>query len=231
MDTAAVNDKLQDLATAFSTRMEEFEKILQENMSSSISGPQLQTVKALSAEYLQFKSTMLRAIGMVKMQLDILSKGMDNLETHSRRKVLLFHGIPEASGEQVAARVLDVLNGQMKMSEVKSDCIEACHRLGGPKENRARPILVRFSLLKTRSSVWNMKTALKGTKISVSEFLTKPRQGVFAAARKHFGVRSCWTTDGSILVLLPDKSRRKLTTSSELQKLLLEFPVPSAASK
>ncbi|KAL4703064.1 hypothetical protein ACJJTC_015199 [Scirpophaga incertulas] len=78
--------------------------------------------------------------------------------------------------------------------------------------------------VRTRMGIWNNKTKLKGTKISIKEFLTKPRQGVFIAARKHFGINKCWTSGGIIIVLLSDGTRKKITSMSELQHLTAQHP-------
>lgn len=224
MDTADVNVNIQDFTTMFHSRMEDFEKALHQHSVSLAPGAQLQTVKALSADYQQFKSFVVKALNTFKIQMDLLNTGMDRLETHSRRKVLLLHGLPEDSKENVASRVHEVFSSRMKLTQVRPENIESCHRLGTAKKDRTRPVLVRFAIYKCRSAVWNAKTALKGTRISMSEFLTKSRQNIFAAARKHFGIKNCWTTDGTTVVMLPDKSRRKITAIGELQKLQASFP-------
>lgn len=220
----AVNETLQDLTSFFNSRMEDFEKALHQHTTSSVPGAQLQTVKALSADYLQFKAFVVKAVKALKMQLDLLHTGMDRLETHSRRKVLLLHGLPEDSKENIAVKVHEVLGVRMKLMQIRPECIEACHRLGTANKERTRPVLVRFADYKSRSVVWKAKTALKGTRISMSEFLTKSRQNIFAAARKHFGIKNCWSSDGTIVVMLPDKSRRKITELGELHMLQTTFP-------
>lgn len=223
MDTGNVNETIQDLSTLFHSRMEEFEKALHQHTVTSVPGAQLQTVKALSADYQQFKSFVVKAISALKMQLDQLNNGMDRLETHSRRKVLLLHGLPEDSKENAATKVHEVFK-KMKLTQFHPDCIETCHRLGATKNDRTRPVLIRFTTYRHRATVWNSKTALKGTRISLSEFLTKSRQNIFSAARKHFSLKNCWTSDGTIVVQLPDKSRHKITSYDELQHLQARFP-------
>ncbi|KAI5632155.1 reverse transcriptase (RNA-dependent DNA polymerase) domain-containing protein [Phthorimaea operculella] len=43
-------------------------------------------------------------------------------------------------------------------------------------------------------------------------------------ARQHFGVRNCWTTEGKIVVLLPDKTRKRIEVLSELKRLTAVYP-------
>ena len=104
-----------------------------------------------------------------------------------------------------------------------NNVIHVCHRLGSSRQ-KARPILVRFFDMEHRQLVWDSKKALKGTGITISEFLTQARHRVFGAARKHFGMHRCWSMEGKIVVICPDKSRRKIETESELQALFAKFP-------
>lgn len=216
---------MMELATFVDTRLSEFEKSQQQPPSTG--NP---TVKSLSADYLAFKTIVWKTLGMLKSQLQLIVDSQDRLETHSRRKVLLVHGVPEASDEDLPQKILSMLHDKLKLTAVSTESIEVCHRLG-VKKDKDRPVLVRFVNMQHRSSVWKAKTALKGTKTSVSEFLTKSRQDVFVAARKHFGVTDCWTSDGIIVILLPDKSRKKVQSMSELQPLLLQYPPKKGVSK
>ncbi|CAH2087480.1 unnamed protein product [Euphydryas editha] len=207
-----------ELSSRFDARMAEFEKNLQQP-SSSVPNP---TVKALAAEFYAFKTFIWNSLGLLKSQVELVASGLDRLETHSRRKILLFHGVKEDKDEDASKKILTLLTSQMKLTNIKPDAIELCHRLGMKKES-ARPILVRFTNMQARSMVWMAKTLLKGTKTTVTEFLTKTRQGVFVAARNHFGMKKCWSADGVVVILLPDKSRVKVTSLLELKKFTTQF--------
>ncbi|KAL4708836.1 hypothetical protein ACJJTC_019352 [Scirpophaga incertulas] len=230
MDLASqMNNNLQHMMSIFTSRMSEFEKILAEQVSGSSGTPQ--TVKALAAEYTGFKSFILDAITILKKEIELLVHGYDHLESQSRRKVLLFHGLPEKKDEVLQDRIVTLINDQMKIADFNDNGIATCHRLGEFKKDRSRPVLVRFSQLRTRSTVWNAKTKLKGTKVSVKEFLTKPRQEVFTAARKHFGITKCWSADGIIVILLPNGTRKKITSMHQLQELQSQHAPNQVTSK
>ncbi|CAG9790355.1 unnamed protein product [Diatraea saccharalis] len=179
-------------------------------------------------DFSSFKTFVWKSLGIIKSQIELLALGVDHLDTHSRRKVLLFHGIREDKDEVVISKIGAVLNNQMQMVELSSDTIETCHRLGAKKKDVSQPILVRFTTMKHRMAVWNRKTQLKGSNVTLSEFLTKARQDIFVAARKHFGRKKCWSTEGTIIVLLSDGTKRKIFSNSELQQLILKYPVQSA---
>ncbi|KAF9811198.1 hypothetical protein SFRURICE_002567 [Spodoptera frugiperda] len=78
----------------------------------------------------------------------------------------------------------------------------------------------------TRDKVWYNKTKLKGTGITISEFLTKTRHQVFMAARNKFGVANCWTKAGHIYVLGPDGVRHRIASLTELRAIGESGAVP-----
>ena len=211
---------MDELSTMFSSRMGEFEKTLSQP-SSAVPTP---SVKALTSDFYNFKAFVWKTLSLLKSQVELLVLGMDRLESQSRRKVLLLHGIREEKDEDVLRKTIKLLSGHMKLSDVKSTSIDLCHRLG-TKKNSARPVLVRFSSLQLRSSVWKAKTLLKGTKVTMTEFLTKSRQEVFVSARKHFGIKKCWSADGIVVILLANKSKVKISSLSELKRLIVQNPL------
>lgn len=223
-NTAQLSKSIVELTKWMDTRMTEYET---QQQAPSAGTP---TVKVLSADYLSFKSMVWKALEMLKSQLELIVNSLDRVETHSRRKVLLFHGVTEEDAEDVTKKILNTIQGQMKLPLVNDETVEVCHRLG-VKKDKTRPVLVRFATMKHRSSVWNAKTALKGSSISVSEFLTKPRQDVFNAAKKHFGKKNCWSSEGVIVVLLSDGSRKKVITMSELLLLVNQHPQKTEVPK
>lgn len=109
--------------------------------------------------------------------------------------------------------------------DISTNDICSMHRLGS-KGSKPRPVLVRFTSQKQRSAVWNAKSGLKSTGITLSEFLTKPRHETFMLGRKHFGIRNCWTTEGKIVVQTTDGKRHKCETMAELKLLIAAFPAP-----
>ncbi|KAL4707585.1 hypothetical protein ACJJTC_001630 [Scirpophaga incertulas] len=139
------------------------------------------------------------------------------------RDIIFISGIPEVLNENLFDTVHQVLSNKLKLSDVSKDNIQICHRLGSSQQ-KTRPILVRFMSTHHRQTVWEAKTALKGSGVTLSEFLTQTRHGVFLDARRHFGLKSCWTVQGKILVITSDSSRHKIETREELQELITKFP-------
>ncbi|KAL4721307.1 hypothetical protein ACJJTC_012847 [Scirpophaga incertulas] len=90
-------------------------------------------------------------------------------------------------------QVLDKFKSQMKLLSVGYDRHETAMPLqsaiGIFSAKKTRPILVRFMSTHHRQTVWEAKTALKGSGVTLSEFLTQTRHGVFLDARRHFGFK------------------------------------------
>lgn len=212
---------LEDLEKLFQSRMQEYEDKLQKVAAGT--APVHTDLAPLSSEFNDFKKFAWKAIALIKSQIYLLSMGQDRLETSSRRKVLLLHGVPEKQNENVQDTVLHVLADKMALTDVTLANIAVCHRLGAAR-GKTRPILVRFVAMEHRHLVWDNKTSLKGSGITVSEFLTKMRHQAFTTARQHFGIKNCWTVEGKILVLLPDKTRRKIESMAEVQELIAAHP-------
>ncbi|KAL0858995.1 hypothetical protein ABMA27_010852 [Loxostege sticticalis] len=219
-----LSQNMAELAEMFATQIQDHERRLQQHITQ---GMPPQTADGLSQEFQQFKALVWKSLGMLRSQLDLLTVGLDRHEMLTRRKVLLFHGVAENSNEDVKALVTGILGGQMEMPSEIASQIAVCHRLGAPKNSKSRPLLVRFTNYEARKEVWSHKTSLKGTGITVSEFLTKARHEVFMAGREHFGINNCWTMDGQITLLLPDNSRRRLECMRDLRILQEKFPKAS----
>lgn len=211
-----------DIAKLYA-HMGDFEVRLQKATSSPDVGHT--DLAALSRDFNQFKTFVWQVLKKLKDQTTLLSLGLDRHETFLRRKVLLIHGIAETKDEQLHKVIIDILNNKMKLSELTSDDLQVCHRLGTISK-KPRAVLVRFRDLDRRRLVWDSKTSLKGTGVIISEFLIKSRHTVFLAARKHFGVQNCWSSEGKIVLVLPDKTRKKIEAASELQELIQLFPEP-----
>ncbi|KAF9414606.1 hypothetical protein HW555_007535 [Spodoptera exigua] len=214
----AVN--LEVMQSLFKSRMDAYEDKLEK-----VSAAQSPTadLSSLQQEFMEFKEFVLRALNSFKSQIELLAQGYDRHETAMRRKVLLLHGVPEHRNEQVREVVGKVFSNEMKLAELGTSDIHVCHRLGSSSRS-PRPILVRFFTTEHRHLVWDNKKLLKGTGITISEFLTQLRHRAFTAARKHFGLSNCWSVEGKIVIIAPDKSRHKIEPSTQLQELVARFP-------
>lgn len=227
MDIKLANN-LEELEKLFGSRMQDYEEKLKKATAGN--EPSHSSIASLSCEFSEFKTFVLQSLSKIKTQFELLSQGFDKHETFMRRKILLVHGLPEKKDEVLRDTVLKLFTDTMKIPNVSADYLVVCHRLGFT-QSRTRPVLVRFLKMEHRHTIWDNKTTLKGTGITISEFLTRTRHRVFTAARQHFGIKQCWTVEGRILVLLPDKTRRKIESWSEIQALIQQHPSSTAGAE
>ncbi|KAL4719520.1 hypothetical protein ACJJTC_012619 [Scirpophaga incertulas] len=146
------------------------------------------------------------------------------------QKCLLLSGVPERSDDDLITSTVTLFQRHLGLSNITADSVKSCYRLGKYTEGRSRPIVVRFSNLSCRSSVWKDKTKLKGSSLVLHEFLTKSRQATFRAAREHFGMKNVWTSNGIVCIVTPDNSRERIVSIEELGKIVSKFPKASSVS-
>ena len=95
------------------------------------------------------------------------------LESHSRRNNLIFYSIPEEEKESTAKTedlVFAFLEEKLKMQEEANDIsIERAHRLGKRKENKSRPIIVKFSFHRDKERILSNAYKLAGTGFGISQ--------------------------------------------------------------
>lgn len=213
MDAIAFTQSLQELTTMFYKRMDSFEGKLQKTPKT----PSASSIDELAADFAAFKTFVVTSMRGLQGQIELLAKQNEQFEMRSRRKILLLHGLPEDSKEVTAEVIVGVVTGHFKQLAFTVGDISRCHRMGRVgSTDRPRPILCKFRDGALRSQIWSTKTCLKGTGITISEFLTKSRHSVFMAARQRFGIAKCWTREGYVFVLGPDGARHRISRQEDL---------------
>lgn len=221
MDMQALTKSMDELAQMFKTRMGQFEG----NLAGVDSDDGESTSPSIVADYKAFKSFVMKALECLRLQVQSLARQQDEQEQRSRRKILLVHGLPETNSEDTTALAVEVFVGRIKC-EVTTDDISRSFRTGRSQPGKTRPILVAFRDLVLRDDVWYSKTALKGTGVTLSEFLTPQRHETFKTARERFGVSNSWTRDGCVVVLGGDGERHRVASIAELDGV----PAPATTS-
>ncbi|CAG4958066.1 unnamed protein product [Colias eurytheme] len=221
---------MMEMTASFNKRMAEFQHDLQTLHNVNSQPASSSPTSKLAAEFNTFQSFVLSSLKALHDQITLLSNQYNHLEMRSRRKILLIHGIPEASKEIPLNLVTSIVNQHLKVPGFKEDAISRCHRLGVSKKDKPRPIVVKFKDMTMRNSIWFSKTELKGSGYTISEFLIKERHNIFVAARLRFGVTNCWTKDGCIIVKADDGSKHKVTLMSDLENISKSSPSAAAAA-
>ncbi|XP_063542674.1 uncharacterized protein LOC134751220 [Cydia strobilella] len=212
----SIKQSMSEMAEDFKKQMAAFQSEIDKAAPSS------PTVASVSADFSTFRRFILGSLDALQKQVNFLGQQLDQQEMRSRRKMLLLHGVPESEGDSPASAV-ELLNRHLE-SKLSVDDVRRCHRVGRPHNNRLRCILMKFTDVSVRNSVWFGKKCLKGTGVTVSEFLTAPRHAVFMAARERLGIRSCWTRDGNVFVLDAAGKRCCVTTVADVE----QFPAATS---
>ncbi|CAH0402070.1 unnamed protein product [Chilo suppressalis] len=197
------------MAKIFETRMAEFQAELKQATASRKNS---NTIAALNTEFVNFKAFVCNGLAVLRAELDSLCNRMDRIEMRFRRKMLLVHGIPEKKDEDTCATVVSTLATKCKIQSLTVDNIASSYRMGKQGNSKPRPIVVKFSDFSVRTKLWKNKAALKGSKITLSEFLT--------AARDKFGISNCWTQDGTIHAKTEGGGRRKVESLAYLRTII-----------
>lgn len=219
-----IRENIGELADLFHSRMAE----MQRDLDRAGAGTSSTSTSTVAAEFNTFKCFILKSLDVLQKQVELVVKQVDDMEMRSRRKMLVLHGLAgstsSSENEDTTSLVIQKLSS-VKASLSAAD-ISRCHRLGKLRGNNPRPILVKFRNVSIRDEIWFGKVGLKGSGVTLGEFLTKPRHELFVAARERFGVRSCWSWNGDVFVLDADRVRHRVTSVAHLS----DISVPPAAS-
>ncbi|KAI5641629.1 hypothetical protein NE865_06143 [Phthorimaea operculella] len=204
------------LASTVHARMAAFEEELKKDPSAK-----KDTVNSIATEFQCFRTFVVASLGALQKQIGMLTDELDTMEMRSRRKMLLLHGVPEQKDEDTTKVVVTVVKEHLSLPELQPEDIRRAHRMGrfSSASSKPRPLLVKFTDAKTRDEAWMSKVGLKGTGITVSEFLTQRRHRLFKAARLKLGVSKCWTREGRIIYLAPDGKRHTISSSQYLESV------------
>lgn len=219
----AIQEAMNQLSATFTERMGALETELLKGVPSTT------TTASLSSEFFNFKTFILKSLRVLQEQIDLIQLSVDQIEMRSRKKILLLHGVPEQKDESTTNLVASIVAEKLKLKGFNVSEIQRSHRMGkvGTSGGRPRPILFKVCDMVVRSKIWMAKTNLKGTGLTLSEFLTRRRHHLFTEARKRFGVKGCWTRDGAIYVLDSDGTRHRIEKEIEL----INFSAPATNIK
>ncbi|KAG7312753.1 hypothetical protein JYU34_001130 [Plutella xylostella] len=200
--------------------MEDYER----RLKASSTPEKTKDLDSLTKDFEAFKKSVMDILRLLQDQVVGLMQQVDELDSQSRRKVLLFSGISEDPNEHLPGVISNIAVAKLGIADFQESSMQQCIRLGAPNSKRPRPILVRLASMTTKATIWSKKKCLKTSSVVVSEFLTRTRQELYSRSRKHFGIRACWTANGAVYVKLPDDSRVKIVSAAQLDELCRKHP-------
>lgn len=207
--------------------MNEYICQLEEIAQNCNSSQQLSLAK-LQQEFFTFRDGVLESLRDIENSFNKLEMELDNHEMYSRRNCLLIHGISETPNENVDVTVSNFV-ASMNIKSFNfcvNTMVDRCHRIGrradpasNVNDNKCRPIIVKFTSYRYRSVIGANKKLLKKTKKVLTESLTVRRYNLYKAAQTKYGMKSVWTSDGNVNVILPDATKMRIRCVDDLTKM------------
>ena len=114
----------------------------------------------------------------------------------------IVHGVKDESSEDTKNIVTEICAEKLRL-EVDKSMIDTSHRIGPKKKDqKPRPIIVKFCSYRDRSKVFYSKKMLKGSGVTVTitESLTKTRMDLLNEVQRIGGHGNSWTIYGNIFV-------------------------------
>ena len=212
---------MQASGEGVTTRNRSKPDVLFESLDPAIKDEILKTVKeAIIATTKEVIDTMKEKIQCLEQKVEVLeeqisglllqnasvsSKANDN-EQYSRRHNVRIVGFPEEKDENCIEKVIKFCEEKLNFPLASTD-VDRAHRVGRPKPNKHRAIIVRLQAHRHKIAILKNRKCLKGTNFFVNEDLTNENQKLFYQARKLEKVKSAWTKDGKIFVKCRDDNK------------------------
>ena len=144
-------------------------------------------------------------------RLSAVERRQDDLEQYSRSNCLVIHGcenVPKSKpGKylEIENFVCNTLNEHLQLdSPLQANDLDIAHPLPSKK---GTPVIVKFIRRTQKNEVYRKKRLLKGTKMIITEFLTKRGLQLLEKARLEFKQCPVWSWKGEIFVFHNNKKK------------------------
>lgn len=169
----------------------------------------------------------------LKIKVRSLESSMDELEQYTRNKNVQIDGIPPKQDENLRDMMMEI--GRKIEVEIKSEDIDAIHRIPTRSSKAPEPIVVQFLTRQMRDSVVlkakNKKVYTKDLNIAgeskpiyVNEHLTRKKKHILFEARRikfEKNYKFLWTKSGKIFIRKEERSPViNLNTIDDLKKIV-----------
>ena len=157
-------------------------------------------------------------------------------EQYSRRNNIKLLFMAESanafeSAEESERKALKLFHDKLGLRHIKSEHIEAAHRVGKKNAGKIRPIIVKFVSRKIKQEVIKNRRKLKNSdpKVVIVEDLTKHVYTLFLQASDHPGAMRTWTAEGKVFLQDIDSKTHRIKSLSDLRHIssaLTTSPTP-----
>lgn len=151
-----------------------------------------------------------------EVEKELINLRYNQLEQQTKLKNLRIYGIKESTNENPTVLVSDILKTKLGLHNMSLD---ECYRLGTPQEGSNRPILATFKSMQQRNLVFFNKKKFKGSKVVVTEDLTKNTYDLLMFAKENLGKQKTWTIGGKIMTKV-DGKKIMIKSEEDVMKLI-----------
>lgn len=139
-------------------------------------------------------------IGELRSELAFVRRKCNDNEQYSRRANIRIFGIAEEKEENCMEKTLIFLNEQLGLKFTESD-IDRVHRVGKPKVDATRAMIVKFMAYRSKVLVLKVKKEkLADTDYYVNEDLTHSNLKLLQRARLKYKDHPVWSIDGKVFI-------------------------------
>ncbi|CAL4062891.1 unnamed protein product [Meganyctiphanes norvegica] len=170
-------------------------------------------------------------VAVLENQLGKALEEIDELETYIRRPCLIVNNLSPEHGKTDEDLFVKLCNDKMiniNMSAEKISKIHRLHRSNNSETDQSKPLalVVKFAKDRYRDEVFKNKKSLKGTRIVISELLTKRRSALLKKCVDKFPgdrtMRSIWTDNGKILVKCGEGRALQVKSENDIDQIIQE---------
>lgn len=130
-----------------------------------------------------------------------LEQKIDDIEQKEKNNNVCIYGVPEELNETLCIKVPQLISDRTGLS-LKQEDIIAVYRIGKPSENtqKPRPVILKLKWYDSKYSILKNCRKFKGTKVFISEDLTKARRKLLHDAKTTFGEKQVWIFNGHVFI-------------------------------
>lgn len=156
-------------------------------------------------------------------KINQLENKVDDLEQYSRRNSLRVDGLTGVTDPMKAA--IDFCNDKLNLTPpITADAFDRVHPIGPRREDKERPILMKFTSYHDRERVYKARARLRNfrERIYINEDLTRTRSKRLWQLRqlkKSQCINDCWTFDGRLIVKDKQNIIKQISCEADIEKL------------
>ncbi|XP_045475167.1 protein unc-13 homolog C-like [Harmonia axyridis] len=128
--------------------------------------------------------TLQETINKQETLIQQLENRIDQLQQVSKMNNICIYNLDEEIEEKTSEQVINLLNNRMKINIKKEDIIKA--QRVGVKNDKTRPIIVKFEKYQHKAMVLKNCKLLRGTKIGIAEDLLRKKIHLYKEVTKMY---------------------------------------------